>query len=136
MGIHVMEGFFTRATADGRKAMEPISNSLSPVNKVAPFGESGTLRDTKNAKQGEECQFYNRGVVASFDEAMSWLVPAECHGTALPKGLKQAAMAACSGLKVTPGQFLAELDPADHPEIITDPEQARAFAVALDGRLQ
>ena len=44
-------------------------------------------------------------------------------------------MTACTGLKVSPGQFLAELDPADHPEIITDPEQARAYAVALDGRL-
>ena len=106
-----------------------------PDNKVASFDRSGTLQDTKNAKQDEECQFYNREVVASFDEAMSWLVPAECHGTALPKGLKQAAMTACSGLKVTPGQFLAELDPADHPEIITDPEQARAYAVSLAGRL-
>ncbi len=38
MGIHVMEGFFTRPTADGRKAMEPISNSLSPVNKVEKNG--------------------------------------------------------------------------------------------------
>ena len=73
--------------------------------------------------------------MASFDEAMSWLVPAECHGTALPKGLKQAAMVACSGLKVTPGQFLAELDPDDHHEILTDAEQARAFAESLAGRL-
>ena len=71
----------------------------------------------------------------TFDEVMSWLAPADRLGTALPKRLKQAAMAACTGLKVTPGQFLAELDPADHPEIITDPEQARAYAVALDGRL-
>jgi pyruvate formate-lyase/glycerol dehydratase family glycyl radical enzyme len=43
MGIHVMEGFFTRATADGRKAMEPISNSLSPVNKVEKKGLTAIL---------------------------------------------------------------------------------------------
>jgi len=38
MGIHVMEGFFTQPTADGRKAMQPISNSLSPVNGVEKNG--------------------------------------------------------------------------------------------------
>lgn len=38
MGIHVMEGFFTQPTADGRKAMEAISNSLSPVNGVEKNG--------------------------------------------------------------------------------------------------
>jgi len=43
MGIHVMEGFFTRASADGRKAMEPISNSLSPVNKVEKNGLTSIL---------------------------------------------------------------------------------------------
>jgi pyruvate formate-lyase/glycerol dehydratase family glycyl radical enzyme len=43
MGIHVMEGFFTLPTADGRKAMEPISNSLSPVNKVEKNGLTATL---------------------------------------------------------------------------------------------
>ncbi|MFX0071744.1 MAG: pyruvate formate lyase family protein, partial [Candidatus Hermodarchaeota archaeon] len=43
MGIHVMEGFFTRPTADGRKAMEPISNSLSPVNNVEKNGITAIL---------------------------------------------------------------------------------------------
>jgi formate C-acetyltransferase len=43
MGVHVMEGFFTQPTADGRKAMEPISNSLSPVNKVEKNGITATL---------------------------------------------------------------------------------------------
>ncbi len=43
MGIHVIEGFFTRPTADGRKAMEPISNSLSPVNKVEKNGITAIL---------------------------------------------------------------------------------------------
>jgi formate C-acetyltransferase len=43
MGIHVMEGFFTQPTADGRKAMEPISNSLSPVNKVEKEGLTAIL---------------------------------------------------------------------------------------------
>jgi len=38
MGIHVMEGILTRPTADGRKAGRPISNSLSPVNRVEKNG--------------------------------------------------------------------------------------------------
>lgn len=43
MGVHVMEGLFTKPTADGRKAMQPISNSLSPVNKVEKNGITATL---------------------------------------------------------------------------------------------
>ncbi|MFX1391083.1 MAG: pyruvate formate lyase family protein [Promethearchaeota archaeon] len=43
MGIHVMEGFFTQPSADGRKAMEAISNSLSPVNKVEKNGLTAIL---------------------------------------------------------------------------------------------
>ncbi|MFX0073996.1 MAG: pyruvate formate lyase family protein [Candidatus Hermodarchaeota archaeon] len=43
MGIHVMEGMLTRPTADGRKAGRPISNSLSPVNKVEKNGLTATL---------------------------------------------------------------------------------------------
>ncbi len=43
MGIHVMEGILTRPTADGRKAGRPISNSLSPVNKVEKNGITATL---------------------------------------------------------------------------------------------
>ncbi|MFX0033393.1 MAG: pyruvate formate lyase family protein, partial [Candidatus Hermodarchaeota archaeon] len=43
MGIHVMEGFFTQPTADGRKAMEAISNSLSPVNQAEKNGITAIL---------------------------------------------------------------------------------------------
>jgi formate C-acetyltransferase len=43
MGIHVMEGFFTQPTSDGRKAMETISNSLSPVNNVEKEGLTAIL---------------------------------------------------------------------------------------------
>ncbi len=43
MGIHVMEGFFTRPSADGRKAMQAISNSLSPVNNSEKNGITGVL---------------------------------------------------------------------------------------------
>ncbi|MFX1327822.1 MAG: pyruvate formate lyase family protein [Promethearchaeota archaeon] len=43
MGIHVMEGLFTQPTADGRKAREPISNSLSPVNNVEKEGLTAIL---------------------------------------------------------------------------------------------
>jgi len=43
MGIHVMEGMLTRPTADGRKAGRPISNSLSPVNRVEKNGLTAIL---------------------------------------------------------------------------------------------
>jgi len=43
MGVHVMEGFVTRPTADGRKAFEPISNSLSPVNGSEKNGITAVL---------------------------------------------------------------------------------------------
>jgi formate C-acetyltransferase len=38
-----MEGFVTRPTADGRKAFEPISNSLSPVNGAGKNGITAIL---------------------------------------------------------------------------------------------
>jgi len=50
MGIHVMEGFFTRPSADGRKAMEPISNSLSPVNRVEKNGLTAILNSVAKLK--------------------------------------------------------------------------------------
>ncbi|MFX0009182.1 MAG: pyruvate formate lyase family protein [Candidatus Hermodarchaeota archaeon] len=43
MGIHVMEGILTNASADGRKAGRPISNSLSPVNNVEKNGITAVL---------------------------------------------------------------------------------------------
>lgn len=43
MGVHVMEGFITRPTADGRKAFEPLSNSLSPVNGTEKNGITAIL---------------------------------------------------------------------------------------------
>lgn len=43
MGVHVMAGFITRPTADGRKAFEPISNSLSPVNGSEKNGITAVL---------------------------------------------------------------------------------------------
>ncbi|MFX1305045.1 MAG: pyruvate formate lyase family protein [Promethearchaeota archaeon] len=43
MGVHVIEGFFTRASADGRKAMHALSNSLSPVNNMEKNGLTATL---------------------------------------------------------------------------------------------
>jgi putative DNA primase/helicase len=104
-------------------------------NKVAVFDESGGHGETKTATTDEDRQYMGRGVVADFDAAMSWQAPADRLGTAYPKGLKQAAMVTCTGLKVTPGQFLAGLDPADYHDILTDPETARAYAVSLAGRL-
>ena len=57
MGVHVMEGFITRPTADGRKALEPISNSLSPVNGAGKKGITAVLNsiaklDYQNAANG------------------------------------------------------------------------------------
>ena len=43
MGVHVIEGFFTKASADGRKAMQALSNSLSPVNNMEKNGLTATL---------------------------------------------------------------------------------------------
>jgi formate C-acetyltransferase len=43
MGIHVIEGMFTKASADGRKAREPLSNSLSPVNNMEKNGLTAAL---------------------------------------------------------------------------------------------
>lgn len=48
MGIHVIEGIFTRASADGRKALQPISNSLSPVNCMERNGLTATLNSIAN----------------------------------------------------------------------------------------
>ncbi|MHA1785934.1 MAG: glycyl radical protein [Candidatus Helarchaeota archaeon] len=44
MGLHVLEGFLTIASADGRKAYQPISNSLSPVNQVEKNGPTAVLK--------------------------------------------------------------------------------------------
>jgi len=43
MGVHVIEGLFTRPTPDGRKAAKPISNSLSPVNNREKSGMTAIL---------------------------------------------------------------------------------------------
>jgi formate C-acetyltransferase len=43
MGIHVIEGLFTKASADGRMATQPLSNSLSPVNNTEKNGLTATL---------------------------------------------------------------------------------------------
>jgi len=44
-GNHVIDGFFLRATPDGRRRGEPISNGVSPSNLVAqPGGPLGPMR--------------------------------------------------------------------------------------------
>ncbi len=52
MGVHVMEGFVTRPTADGRKAFEPISNSLSPVNGAEKNGITAILNSVAKLDYG------------------------------------------------------------------------------------
>jgi len=44
MGIHVLMGLLLNATPDGRKRAEPISNSLSPVNRVGKKGVTAILK--------------------------------------------------------------------------------------------
>ncbi len=43
MGVHVLMGLFTNATPDGRKAFQPLSNSLSPVNQTEKNGMTAAL---------------------------------------------------------------------------------------------
>ena len=43
MGIHVLEGLITMASADGRKSFEPLSNSLSPTNQTEKNGITAAL---------------------------------------------------------------------------------------------
>ncbi|MBW1643334.1 MAG: hypothetical protein JRJ76_10895 [Deltaproteobacteria bacterium] len=52
MGVHVMEGFVTRPSADGRKALEPISNSLSPVNGSEKNGITAALNSVAKLDYG------------------------------------------------------------------------------------
>ncbi len=56
-GMHVLEGSFLGATPDGRRAGQPISNSLSPTNGVERAGPTGVLNsasklDTTAAANG------------------------------------------------------------------------------------
>ncbi len=43
MGIHVLEGLITLASADGRKSFQPLSNSLSPTNQTERNGITAAL---------------------------------------------------------------------------------------------
>ena len=43
MGIHILEGLITMASADGRKAFQPLSNSLSPTNQTERNGITAAL---------------------------------------------------------------------------------------------
>jgi pyruvate formate-lyase/glycerol dehydratase family glycyl radical enzyme len=43
MGIHVLEGLITVASADGRKSFQPLSNSLSPSNQTEKNGVTAAL---------------------------------------------------------------------------------------------
>ncbi|MHA2268439.1 MAG: pyruvate formate lyase family protein [Promethearchaeota archaeon] len=52
MGIHVIEGLFTKASADGRKANQALSNSLSPVNKKEKNGLTAVLNSIAKLNYG------------------------------------------------------------------------------------
>jgi hypothetical protein len=98
-----------------------------PANNVSTFEESDHLNtaiDPKMITLTEDDHKTGRDAVITFD------------GDAfLPGALISAANNACDGLRLDPRQFLTELEPDDHNDILTDPEQARAYAMALAGRL-
>lgn len=52
MGIHVIEGLFTKASADGRKSAQPLSNSLSPVNNQEKNGLTAALNSLAKLDYG------------------------------------------------------------------------------------
>jgi hypothetical protein len=102
-------------------------DQIPPAKNVNTFGESDHLGDTVDPKaitSVEDDHKTGRGKVITFD------------GDAyLPGALISAAITACDGLKLEPRRLLEELDPADHQDIMADPETARAFAESLAGRL-
>lgn len=50
-GMHVMEGLFLGATADGRLSGEPVSNSFSPANGSEKLGPIGVFRSVAKIDQ-------------------------------------------------------------------------------------
>ncbi|MFX1281515.1 MAG: pyruvate formate lyase family protein [Promethearchaeota archaeon] len=52
MGVHVIEGLFSRASADGRKETRPLSNSLSPTNKAEKNGITAALNSIAKLDYG------------------------------------------------------------------------------------
>ena len=50
-GMHVMEGSYLAATPDGRRAGEPVSNSLSPSNGAERKGPTALLRSLAKIDQ-------------------------------------------------------------------------------------
>jgi len=55
-------------------------------------------------------------------------------GNGYPPGLFDAATTACSGLNISAGEFISQLDTDDHHEIINNPAVARATAQSMDAR--
>jgi hypothetical protein len=51
-----------------------------------------------------------------------------------PPGLFDAATTACSGLKLTAGEFIAQLEPEDYQEIVSNPTMAKVAAQSMTER--
>jgi len=66
------------------------------------------------------------------DNRRSYGEPSE--PASLPAGLAEAASSACGGLKLTASEFISELEPADYPEIISDPVLAKVTAKSMSAR--
>jgi hypothetical protein len=63
------------------------------------------------------------------DPAVSF--PQDSH---IPPELYEAATTACSGLKITAGEFISQLETGEHAEIISNPAVARSTAQSMDAR--
>lgn len=48
-GVHVLDGMYLGATPDGRRAGEPVSNGISPVNGTERAGPTAVLRSAARA---------------------------------------------------------------------------------------
>ena len=55
-------------------------------------------------------------------------------GNGYPPGLFDAATTACSGLKITAGEFISQLESEDYPDIINNPAVARSTAQSMAAR--
>lgn len=109
------------STATTRQASQGAG--FSPSTK-RDTGEDVAFQETLKASQGTGCR-----VVAVQKGGNG-----SKGGNGYPPGLFDAATDACSGLKITAGDFIAQLEPEDYPDIINNPAAARSTAVSMVNR--
>jgi len=107
-----------QAAAESEIEDRHLSPPKPPVKNLAALPESGGL-DVKTASYSEDRHNMNRGKVAALE---------------ISPELFDAATDACSGLKITAGDFIAQLETGDYDEIISNPAVARATAQSMNAR--